>query len=214
LIVVNVEVQDSKAGEGVIIQPDAPNKQYSEPDGDDDDVQDGGIASGTDSGSEENDGGGFITVTRSGRSVRAPRRLIEKIGGAEKITRSESNYYVVLMGACDAENGGNEFGYVGAGLGCGFENTSELHVVNYNAAMESDDKGKWKVAAKEEYERMVNHNVFQKVPRDEVPEGAHILTATWAMKKKSNGTLEKELIPEDYRRLMVSIMIQSPQHLL
>jgi hypothetical protein len=38
---------------------------------------------------------------------------------------------------------------VGAGLGGGFENTAELHVINYNEAMKSNDKEKLKVAVKE-----------------------------------------------------------------
>jgi hypothetical protein len=52
---VNVEAQDGEDGEGVNIQPDnlnephALNKQNSETDGDDDDIQDGGITSETDS---------------------------------------------------------------------------------------------------------------------------------------------------------------------
>jgi hypothetical protein len=39
---------------------------------------------------------------------------------------------------------------VGAGWGCGFENTSEIHVMKYNGAMESNDKAKGKVAVKED----------------------------------------------------------------
>jgi hypothetical protein len=62
---VNVEAQDGNASEGVDIQPGAPNKQDSEPDGDDDNVQDGDIASGTDSGLEGNGDDVFTTVTRS-----------------------------------------------------------------------------------------------------------------------------------------------------
>jgi hypothetical protein len=54
--------------------------------------------------------------------------------------------------------------------------------------MELHDKEKWKVAVKEEYEYMMKHDVFQEVPRDEVPEGAKILTSTWDKKKKSNWT--------------------------
>jgi hypothetical protein len=35
---------------------------------------------------------------------------------------------------------------------------------------------------------MMKHNVFQEVPIYKLSEGANILTSTWAMKKKSNGT--------------------------
>jgi hypothetical protein len=60
---VNDEVRDGKAGKGVNIQPDAQNKQDSEPDGDKYDVQDGGTASGTDLGSKGNGDYGLTTVT-------------------------------------------------------------------------------------------------------------------------------------------------------
>jgi hypothetical protein len=56
----------------------------------------------------------------------------------------------------------------------GFESTSELHVMNYNEAMESNDKEKWKVAFKEEYEWTMKDNMFREVPRYEVPEGVNI----------------------------------------
>jgi hypothetical protein len=35
---------------------------------------------------------------------------------------------------------------------------------------------------------MEKHKVFQVTPRDEVPKGAKILTSTWVMKKKADGT--------------------------
>jgi hypothetical protein len=88
---------------------------------------------------------------------------------------------------------------VGAGLGGGFENTSELQVMNYNEAMESNDTEKWKLAAKEEYERTMKHNVFQEVTRDEGPEGAKILTLTRATKKKSNGTFRARMNARELR---------------
>ena len=40
---------------------------------------------------------------------------------------------------------------------------------------------------------MQYHKVFQLIQRNEVPKDAKIITSTWAMKKKSNGTLHARL---------------------
>lgn len=89
-----------------------------------------------------------------------------------------------------------EFSCVGAGIGGGFADTSELHVMKYNEAMQMADAKEveeWHDAVAEEKERMDLHGVFQAVPMNEVPKGAKILTSTWAMKKKANGTKRARL---------------------
>ena len=86
-----------------------------------------------------------------------------------------------------------EIACVGAGIGGGFENTSELHVVKYEAAMNSPDAAKWTKAVEEEDQRMEENGVWSPVPKSEVPADAKILTSTWAMKKKSNGTYRARL---------------------
>ena len=75
---------------------------------------------------------------------------------------------------------------MGAGLGGGFENTNELHMMKYDKVMRTKDKEEWEQAADEEHERMVKHAVWQAVPPDKVPKKAKIMTSTWARKKKSN----------------------------
>jgi hypothetical protein len=128
-----------------------------------------------------------IETTRSGRAVTKPTRLIEEYGAsgydnyAIGLTDAEQQYYKIMR-----ESG--EFAFVGAGLGGGFTNTSELHVMKYKEAMASSDRDKWQKAVDEEHERMLKHNVWKPVLRKDVPEGAKILTSTWAMKKKANGT--------------------------
>ena len=42
---------------------------------------------------------------------------------------------------------------MGAGLGGGFDNTTELHAINYKTAMKTPDKDKWKRAVEEEHDR-------------------------------------------------------------
>jgi hypothetical protein len=86
-----------------------------------------------------------------------------------------------------------KFACVGAGLGGGFENTTELHVMKYDEAMKSPDAEQWQRAVKEEYERMVENGVWTPVQKSEVSNEARILTSTWAMKKKSNGTFRTRL---------------------
>jgi hypothetical protein len=46
---------------------------------------------------------------------------------------------------------------VGAGIGGGFINTNELHVMNYQEAMKTPDKAYWKAAVDEEYQRMLKY---------------------------------------------------------
>jgi hypothetical protein len=86
-----------------------------------------------------------------------------------------------------------EIACVGAGLGGGFEHTTELHVMKYDTAMKTADANSWKMAVEEEHNRMVDNEVWTPVPKSEVPVGAKVLTSTWAMKKKANGTFRARL---------------------
>jgi hypothetical protein len=124
--------------------------------------------------------------TRSGRTVRFPERLIAELNAAAKdhklqLTSAEETYYSSMK-----ELG--EFGLIGAGIGGGFENTSELHVMKYNEAMTKDDKVNWDKAVEEEHTRMTDHEAWTVCDREDVPLGTKIITTTWAMKKKANGT--------------------------
>ena len=73
--------------------------------------------------------------------------------------------------------------------------------MKYNEAMKTTDAPKWEKAVEEEYERMVKHNVFKAVPAAEVPKGAKILSSTWAMKKKANGTFRARLNARGYEQI-------------
>ena len=186
-----------------------------------------------------------VKTTRSGRSVKAPSRLIEEIGDEQAPTRKEqlkqwraavpgadkaddedskeeetpsvaleeeeeevgllaatsSKYEIGLTAAekvyyarMDALNelarqqDTTEFGLVGAGIGGGFLDTHELHVMKYDEAMATEDKPYWEEEVSNENTRMKEHDVFEVVPRSEVPTWAKVITSTWAMKKKANGT--------------------------
>ena len=137
-------------------------------------------------------------VTKSGRTVTKPTRYIEEIGASTmdykiELTRAEQQYYDAMRQCVDQEVSNHEFACVGAGIGGGFTNTQELHVMKFGQAMATNDKEHWEKAVVEEHERMKDHGVYQVVPRDKVPKEAKIITSTWAMKKKSNGTFRARL---------------------
>jgi hypothetical protein len=53
---------------------------------------------------------------------------------------------------------------VGAGIGGGFSNSREIHVMKYKQAMKTKDKDKWDESIFEEHERTVNIYVCMIVP--------------------------------------------------
>jgi hypothetical protein len=89
---------------------------------------------------------------------------------------------------------------VGAGIGGGFEHTSELIPMKYNEAMKKDPKG-WGAAIEQEHERMIKHKVWKAVPEESVPKEAKILTSTWAMKQKADGTKRARINARGYEQI-------------
>ena len=82
----------------------------------------------------------------------------------------------------------DKLGCVGAGLGGGFDHTSELHVMKFKQAMRLSNREHWMKAVNKEHKRMRKHKVWKLVDQAEVPKEAKVIMLTWAMKKKSNGT--------------------------
>jgi galactokinase/mevalonate kinase-like predicted kinase len=91
---------------------------------------------------------------------------------------------------------------VGAGIGGGFNHTSELIPMKYNEAMSSKDSEQWKKAVEEEHQRMVDH----KVKKKDVPQGTKVLSSTWAMKKKSNGKFRARINARGFEQSLESII--------
>ena len=56
--------------------------------------------------------------------------------------------------------------------------------------MKQPDADKWKIAVKEEYDRMMKYKVLIPVPMSEVPRNAKVVTSAWAMKKKAKRNLQ------------------------
>jgi hypothetical protein len=154
-------------------------------------------------------------TTRSGRTINQPNRLIEEMGAAAtetdpaneendyeiKLTEAETHYYDTMMALQEGEFIRDEIACVGAGIGGGFANTNELKVLKYKDAMKSGDWREWEKAADEEHDRMLKHSVWSAILRRDIPMAAKILTSTWAMKKKANGTYRARLNARGYEQV-------------
>ena len=114
------------------------------------------------------------TMTRSGRIVKAPERLID-------------------------EQLAFEIAAVGAGIGGGFDHTTELQPMKYNEAIQKDPIG-WQKEIDKEHTRMTDNKVFKVVKKDDVPKDAKILTSTWAMKLKADGTKRARVTARGYEQ--------------
>ena len=75
---------------------------------------------------------------------------------------------------------------VGAGIGGGFSNTTELKVMKYKEAMIGEDDEAQKEEVGKEKERFGKFKVLTTVLRSQMPKGTKPMTTTWAMKKKPN----------------------------
>ena len=110
------------------------------------------------------------------------------------LTLAKENYYAVMH-----ELG--KFGLVGAGIGGRFLSTEELHIMKYDEAMAMLAKAEWKEAIEEEYQKMKDHSVFQLVKINDLPQDAKILTSTWAMKLKANGTKQARINAQGFEQI-------------
>ena len=82
-------------------------------------------------------------TTRAGRVSRLPTRYRQEINAAALNTQAGRNFYELLIEEDEDDDEEGELACVGARLGGGFENTNELHAMNYKAAMKTPDKKKW-----------------------------------------------------------------------
>jgi hypothetical protein len=137
--------ENKDKAQDVVIEPDADNpvegveiveaREGEEPQADEEEV--------VEEEEEEVDAG---NQTRSGCRVNRPMRFIEEMNAIAsnyyiKNSKSEQHYYEAMqeIGALQSE-----LGCVGAGLGGGFVNTNELHVMKYSEAMATPEAKQWK----------------------------------------------------------------------
>ena len=113
------------------------------------------------------------------------------------ITAAELKFYeaMKLMSSTDIE-----FGLVGAGLSDGITNTKEMHVIGYDEAMNQDYRVEWERSIEDEHGHMKTNDVWELVPRNEVPDDADIIDSTWAMKKKASGVYRARLAARGFKQ--------------
>jgi len=119
---------------------------------------------------------------------------------AIKLSDAEEHYNEAMSQFPEFVYNLGEIGCVGAGLGCGFENTQESHVIKYDEATQKDPEH-WQDAVQVEHKWMVEHLVFEPKLRTVIPKDSKILTSTWAMKKKPNRTYCVRLNARDYEQV-------------
>jgi len=108
---------------------------------------------------------------------------------AEAITgQASKNCYALLDKEEECKEETSKLACMGAGLGGRFENTMELHAMNYKAAMKMADKPKWDQGVEEYHDHMIKMGAWKAVPRNMVPKDAKVISTTCAMKKKLKGT--------------------------
>jgi Reverse transcriptase (RNA-dependent DNA polymerase) len=121
-------------------------------------------------------------LRRSSRVIRAPTRLIEEMGVS--IDEKLPNWKDCLVKVY-------ETALVGAGIGGGFNHSSELNVIKYNEAMwakDLEELTKWIKGMDEEHARFLLNEVWVAVlkgnHKDIIP-----ITMTWALKLKASGVV-------------------------
>ena len=160
------------------------------------------------------------TNTRSGRAIRA-RTTYEPVTGktiyadtGEVVTPNIAmacmqNYYACLAEIDHEEMEQNlnvtncyiEYANIGAGIGGGFEHTSELRPMKYHQAINGPRGKEWKAEIENEHARMVKNDVLNAVPREKLPKGTKTIDSTWACKQKSNGTLRGRLNARGFKQV-------------
>ena len=126
-------------------------------------------------------------VTRYGRVVQ-PRDFYTDTSMLKEVTAADLR----LKQAGRDHDLKSELALIGA-TGEGFTHTTELHVMNYKQAMSGKDAEEWQVEVDKEHERMVKNEVWEVIPKSEVPPRTKILKSVWAMKPKANGTKRARL---------------------
>jgi len=145
-------------------------------------------------------------TTRSGRVIRAKRY------DEYQYYTSEANYYAAMCQSLDLDDSEGEsvdnikeqeYAMVGAGIGGGFQNTNELKVMKYREVMataDEEEKKGWQDAIDLEYSKMMQYKVFEPVKRSEIDPNAKVITTTWEIKKKANGTKRARINGRGYEQ--------------
>ena len=133
--------------------------------------------------------------TKSGRVTKKPFWMTNK-----NIPFDVSAAELRLLQAEQMHEDDGEIALVGA-TGVGFSHTSELKVMNYKEAMNSDSAAKWQVEVDKEHKRMVDNDVWSVVDREKISSGAKPIDSTWAMKLKADGTMRARMNARGFKQI-------------
>ena len=134
----------------------------------------------------------LVTTTRSGRTIVPPDRLIETMTPFADAdlsgTAAELHYFGALAELDNEKIAAFKLILVGAGLGGGFEITTELKVMKFKETMKGNNKKYWIKEVATEKSWFDRFNALTAVKKKDLPKGPKVMTSTWAMKQKANGT--------------------------
>lgn len=157
-----------------------------------------------------NEGSGTAPVTRAStratKGLTAPR-LIETCAATVNMWQAEQNLYAELLAvASEAEFEEYEIfpeiACIGASmLGGGIQSTEQLKQYKYNEAMTVLGRRPTLKAVEEEHERMIKMKVWKRVKMNDVPDGAIVLSTTWAIKLKASGAIRARLVARGFEQI-------------
>ena len=131
-------------------------------------------------------------TTASGRVSRQPDRLIASMMAIERTD-------------AEAAQTPMEHAFVGAGIGGGFDHTSELKPMKYNEAINAttsaEEMSKWREAIDLEFKKMEDNGVMEPIRAEDVPKGTNIIDSRWVFKRKANGTYRARLVARGYSQI-------------
>jgi len=142
-------------------------------------------------------------TSRPSRVIRAPERLIETIE-AVSMSEVEKNMYQNMLSAASVAQFEHvsEIACVGAGIiGGDVQSTEELRTMKYDEAMANMDPAKVQEAIKEEHNKMKSKKVFKRIKKRDLPDGAIVISTTWAIKKKPSGLIRARMVARGFEQI-------------
>ena len=73
--------------------------------------------------------------------------------------------------------------------------------MKYNEAIHGPDGKAWKQEIENEHNFIVTNQVFKEVNKNNLHEGTKVIDSTWVCKKKSTGTLRRQLNARSFKQI-------------
>jgi len=76
----------------------------------------------------------------------------------------------------------------------------EVDPSTFDEAVSGPNQLEWWAAIQKEYTSLLEHGTWEKVLRQDVPAGEHVIGCKWVFKTKTNGTRKARLVIKGYRQ--------------